>query len=152
LSRRQRVGGDSATGSEVGILAQARYREFERPRAGVREAEHEGEVGDGERCVEVVVVKAGGEATAGPPREGGPFSVCQDEELVATPTPGVRVSIGVDAEEDPPVRAELRRSGELHVDGHAPSNPTDRHLRDVWRVACVADRVSVDSGRRTTTG
>jgi hypothetical protein len=59
--------------------------------------------------------------------------------------------IGVEAEEDPAVRAELRRSGELHVDGHAPSNTTDRHLRYVGSVACVADRVLVDSGHSTTT-
>jgi len=148
-SRRQRVAGDSpTTGSEVGIPSQARDREFERPRSGIREAEHEGEVGDGERCAEVVVLKAGGEAAAGPPREGGSFSVCQDEELVAATAPGVRVAIGVDPEEDPTVRAELHGPGEPYVDGEPSSNGTDRDLRDVGRVACVADRVRIDGGGR----
>ena len=145
-SRRQRIGGDTATGSEVGILSQARDREFERRRAGVREVEHEREVGGGERGAEVVVAKARGEAAAGPPREGGSFSVCQHEELVATTAPGVRVAVGVDAEEDPAVRAELHGPSELYVDRQAASNRTDRDLRDVRRVAGVTDRVCVDGG------
>ena len=135
---------DPEAGREIGVLAQGRDREVERPCAEVRPAEHEGEVGGGERGFHVAVGEVRAERSADPARERRLFAVHEEEELVSTTTAGVRAPVGVDPEQDPAARPEPGRLGQRDVDCHPARDRMDRHPSDVGRIARVADRVVVD--------
>jgi hypothetical protein len=97
----------------------------------------------GERRVEVLVLEVGGEVVVGPARVGCCVAVGEDQEFVSAAAAGERVAVGVDAEEDPAVRAEQRRFGERDVDGDAGRGRADRDATDIGGVSCVADRVAI---------